>query len=65
MDKWLGENRLWLFGNTLPLLPRRSVLLIKLRKKMICPSSGQGPVYIKPQSSAVGKVCVNSFPPLF
>ncbi|XP_073990698.1 cyclin-dependent kinase-like 4 isoform X2 [Rhodnius prolixus] len=24
MDKWLNERRLWLFGNNLPLLPRRS-----------------------------------------
>ncbi|XP_033609638.1 cyclin-dependent kinase-like 1 isoform X2 [Cryptotermes secundus] len=24
MEKWLGERRLWLFGNHLPLLPRRS-----------------------------------------
>ncbi|XP_037924854.1 cyclin-dependent kinase-like 1 isoform X1 [Hermetia illucens] len=24
MDKWFGEKRLWLFGNHLPLLPRRS-----------------------------------------
>lgn len=23
MDKWFGEKRLWLFGNHLPLLPRR------------------------------------------
>ncbi|XP_050664211.1 cyclin-dependent kinase-like 4 isoform X1 [Leptidea sinapis] len=24
MEKWFGEKRLWLFGNNLPLLPRRS-----------------------------------------
>ncbi|XP_055923818.1 cyclin-dependent kinase-like 1 isoform X1 [Eupeodes corollae] len=24
MDKWFGEKRLWLFGNHLPLLPRRT-----------------------------------------
>ncbi|XP_069673262.1 cyclin-dependent kinase-like 1 isoform X2 [Periplaneta americana] len=24
MEKWLGERRLWLFGNHLPLLPRKS-----------------------------------------
>ncbi|XP_067005069.1 cyclin-dependent kinase-like 4 [Anabrus simplex] len=24
MERWLGERRLWLFGNHLPLLPRRS-----------------------------------------
>jgi hypothetical protein len=23
MEKWLGERRLWLFGNHLPLLPRK------------------------------------------
>lgn len=26
MDKWFGEKRLWLFGNHLPLLPRRFVV---------------------------------------
>ncbi|GBP24432.1 Cyclin-dependent kinase-like 1 [Eumeta japonica] len=24
MEKWFGDKRLWLFGNNLPLLPRRS-----------------------------------------
>ena len=31
MEKWLSERRLWLFGNHLPLLPRRSVPQPKTR----------------------------------
>lgn len=27
MEKWLNERRMWLFGNNLPLLPRRYVII--------------------------------------
>lgn len=36
MDKWFGEKRLWLFGNHLPLLPRRWELGTPHAWKRVC-----------------------------